>query len=407
MLVALHCECGVSVNQSCAIIAVVLAEAGGIKLPTRTFKGKEICALPQRSTAQRLVLVGGEVGKLRAAFALAAAAANHEAVGSSADGGSCGGNHIENLTVRTSDGYFLADARPTDGKGDAASEARAIAASLDGLGERYREAQAALAAEGLDTAPLPPGVVLGLAQLGSMTNDSASKAQKVITLLGALKRQQAVRALGHELWLELVKDPACASGAQPFLAVIRTPDGQAHSRSFLAPKVARATAPPPRESDAVEPEPPAAFLELMGEWAGSLLSADEQTRRFTILEVNCLFHAGSHMVNSASDAVEAIVLEVMSDDERAAHYALFTNGGKYLEAKAGARARASDPRPRAPLALSSLSARARVPPPRSSRRGRARAQRQLRLLHQPDQPPQPQHGQVGRQGGGQGLEPPR
>jgi len=360
VLVALHCEYGVSVNQSCAIIAVVLAEAGGIKLPTRTFKGKEICALPQRTTAQRLVLVGGEVGKLRAAFALAAAAANHEAVGSSADGGSCGGNHIDNLTVRTREGYFLADARPTDGKGDAASEARAIAASLDGLGERYREAQAALAAEGLDTAPLPPGVVLGLAQLGSMTNDSASKAQKVITLLGALKRKEAVRALGHELWLELVKDPACASGAQPFLAVIRTPDGQAHSRSFLAPKVARATAPPPRESDArraVEPEPPAAFVELMGEWAGSLLSADEQTRRFTVLEVNCLFHAGSHMVNSASDAVEAIVLEVMSDEERTEHYALFTNGGKYLEAKAGARACASDPRPRPAGAQLALRAR--------------------------------------------------
>ena len=171
----------------------------------------------------------------------------------------------------------------------------------------------------------------------------------------------------------------------------------------------RATAPPLRESDArraVEPEPPAAFVELMGEWAGSLLSADEQTRRFTVLEVNCLFHAGSHMVNSASDAVEAIVLEVMSDEERTEHYALFTNGGKYLEAKAGARACASDPRPR-PLALSSLSARARVPPPRSSRRGRARAERQLRLLLQPDQPPEPQHGQVGRQGGGQGLEPPR
>jgi hypothetical protein len=251
--------------------------------------------------------------------------------------------------------------------------------------------------------------VLGLAQLGSMTNDSASKAQKVITLLGALKRKEAVRALGHELWLELVKDPACASGAQPFLAVIRTPDGQAHSRSFLAPKVARATAPPPRESDArraVEPEPPAAFVELMGEWAGSLLSADEQTGRFTVLEVNCLFHAGSHMVNSASDAVEAIVLEVMRtrcarSTTRSSPTAASTWRPRLV------RARAPPTHARAPLALSSLSARARVPPPRSSRRGRARAERQLRLLLQPDQPPEPQHGQVGRQGGGQGLEPPR
>lgn len=351
------------------------------------------------------------MGKLRAAFALAAAAANDEAVGSSADGGSCGGNHIENLTVRTSAGYFLADARPTDGKGDAASEARAIAASLDGLGERYREAQAALAAAGLDAASLPPGVVLGLAQLGSMTNDAASKAQKVIKILGELKRKEAICALGRALWLELVKDPECASGVRPFVAVIHAPDGQTHSRSFLAPKAALATGAQPCESDAPranEPEPPAAFVETMGEWVGSLLSADEQTRRFTILEVNCLFHAGSHMVNSASDAVEGIVLDVMPDEERAEHYTLYTNGGKYPEAKAGARARAPPTHACAPRALISLSTRGCVPPLRSPRRGRARgAQRQLRLFHQPDQQPQQQCGQVVRQGGEERLEPSR